>query len=109
MSGLRQITKKLQITEQLYVEVTKFDFQQQLLSILRDKELMRSSNLVNLVEYDNINSQYTSEMQDSEWFHNAQKYYDEVNGLDDNRITCCTILIMDKTHGQQRETLLRAC
>ena len=84
MSGLRPITKKLQITEQLYVEVTAFNFQQPLLSILQDKELKRSSNLVNLAEYDNINSKYTSEVQDSEWLNNARKHCDEVHGLDDN-------------------------
>ena len=44
MSGFQPITKKNQIVEQLYIEVNMFDFQQQLLSILRDEELIRSSN-----------------------------------------------------------------
>ena len=71
--------------------------------MLRDDELMNPSNLV-LEEpmdkmYDNMNvNNEISEIQDSEWFRSAEKYYERKLGSDPFRVICGIILTVDKTH-----------
>ena len=97
MIGLRPIIKKLIISDRVFVDVATFDFKQQLLSMFRDKELMKSTNLVQLSDYTR-ESEYISEIQDGEWFKKSQQYYDNKYGSDGNRLICGTILTIDKTH-----------
>ena len=83
------------------VSVTVFDFKQQLLSLLRDKELMNPSNLVlpNLPgETPNINNDIISDINDSDWYKCAYNHYNDILGINHNRIICGIILAIDKTH-----------
>ena len=71
--------------------------------MLRDDELMNPSNLV-LEEpidkkYDHTSvKNEISEIQDSEWFRCAEKYYERKLGSDPFRVICGIILTVDKTH-----------
>ena len=97
MVGLRPRIKKLIICDGVSIDVTTFDFKQQLLSMFRDRELMKVTNLVPFSHYTR-ESEYISEIQDGAWYKKAQQYYDNKYGRDGNRLICGTILTIDKTH-----------
>ena len=97
MIGLRPTIKKLIISDGVSIDVTTFDFKQQLLSMLRDKELMKITNLVPFSHYTR-ESEHISEIQDGAWYKKAQQYYDNKYGTDGNRLICGTVLTIDKTH-----------
>ena len=83
------------------VSVTVFDFKQQLLSLLRDKELMNPSNLLlpNVPgETPNINNDIISDINDSDWYNCAYNHYNDILGINHNRVICGIILAIDKTH-----------
>ena len=83
------------------VSVTSFDFQQQVLSLLRDKELMHPSNLVLETEpgcSPNFYSDKVSEICHSDWYKNAYNYFIQHHGPVPNRLICGIILAIDKTH-----------
>jgi len=46
MKGLQPIPKMVEIDTETIIEVATFDFKQQLLSLLRDKDIMNPSNLI---------------------------------------------------------------
>ena len=83
------------------ISVTSFDFQQQVLSILRDKELMSPSNLV--LDSDPgmtpvFNQDTISEINHSDWYQCAYKHFIKLNGPNPNRVIAGVILAIDKTH-----------
>ena len=83
------------------ISVTSFDFQQQVLSMLRDKELMSPKNLV--LDSDpgmvpNLNPDKISEINHSDWYQCAYKHFIELYGPNPNRVIAGVILAIDKTH-----------
>jgi hypothetical protein len=94
-----------------FIDVTTFDFKNQLLSILRDEELMEPSNLVidesSLIEKsssesrcqsENLDNDIISEINDTDWYTWANEYYNKNLGVDKKRVLCGIILTIDKTH-----------
>ena len=82
------------------IDVTVFEFKQQLLSLLRDTSLMHQSNLV-LDEpgaRPNMQSREISEIKDGAWYQSAYEHYERLYGKDDSRLICGVILTVDKTH-----------
>ena len=95
--------KKSEVIQSNTINVTTFDFKQQLLSMLRDDELMDPGNLVLEdpcgSEHDKrMISNEISEIQDSEWYRCAENYYEKKLGLNPYRVVCGIILTVDKTH-----------
>ena len=83
------------------VSLTTFDFQQQVLSLLRDKELMHPSNLVLETEpgcSPNFYSDKISEICHSDWYKCAYNHFIQHHGPASNRLICGVILAIDKTH-----------
>ena len=82
------------------LKIPTFDFKQQVLSLLRDEDLMNPTNLV--IEEPGVELKrprnHISEIQDSKWYEKAVKYYNNKLGKDKNRIVCGVILTVDKTH-----------
>ena len=81
--------------------VTTFDFQQQVLSLLRDEDLMQPNNLV--LESDcSIKSgspcEKISEINHSDWYLSTYLHYNKIYGKDNNRFICGVIFAIDKTH-----------
>lgn len=105
MQKMKPIKKKISLENNHFIEVTTFDFKQQLLSMFRDTELMDPQNLV-LEEpgtvqnsHDNLgNSDHISDIRDSEWYKCAYEHYNEKLGSNKNRVICGIILTVDKTH-----------
>lgn len=102
MLGTSPRKEKIVFDEDISIEVTTYDFKQQLLSLLRDNELMNPKNLV-LREPSTVqsttNSTYISEINyDSEWYQSAYRYFNSKLGVDRNRVICGIILTVDKTH-----------
>ena len=100
MKGLQAIPKMVEINTETAIEVATFDFRQQLLSLLRDKDIMNSSNLIaedpsNPPKFD---SKYISDVNDGAWYKSAYKYYNQQHGEDPNRLICGIILTIDKTN-----------
>ena len=105
------------------VEVTVFDFKNQVLSMLRDEVLMDSTNLAidesvltnvsnNVAVKDGSNQSYVSsekniisEINDSDWYKWAVSHYNKKLGVNPNRIVCGVILTMDKTHTDNKGKL----
>ena len=101
MTHMRPTIQQVKITETESIKVSVFDFKQQLLSILRDKDLMHPSNLVvdKMVSVANgYKSPLISDIQDGEWYLCALKHYNDLYGVDPDRLVCGVILTMDKTH-----------
>ena len=99
MIQMKPIVKTIQLHQEL-VEITTFDFNQQLLSLLRDKDLMHPDNLVLDLpgSIPNFQSEFISETRDGEWYHCAYDYYNDKLGIDPRRLICGIILTVDKTH-----------
>ena len=101
MLGTCPRKEKIVFDENVSIEVTTYDFKQQLLSLLRDSELMDPKNLI-LQEpstVQSLNSTYISEINyDSEWYQSAYRYFNSKYGVDKNRVICGIILTVDKTH-----------
>ena len=112
MESMKPIVKKIDVVQsksthdKVSIDVTTFDFKQQLLLLLRDKELMQETNLMiednDTIQSPNRNKKHSddtiSEIQDSDWYKGAKEYYDEKFGEDKARIICGVILTVDKTH-----------
>ena len=105
MENMRPSQTQIQLDDKdgstTIVNISTFNFQQQLLSLLRDKDLMDPTNLA--IDYP-LNSKPTfprteiSEIKDSLWYENAYKYYEDTYGNDPSRLICGIILAIDKTH-----------
>ena len=88
------------------IQVSTFDFKQQLLSLLRDPDLMNPANLVlhePMKEFDQSSNTHDSsdtiaEIQDSDWYKCAYDHYNKKIGKDSNRVICGIIITIDKTH-----------
>ena len=95
----------LNISEDVNIQqnltVTTFDFQQQVLSLLRDNDLMSPKNLVLDVE-PGIMPQFLndriSEINHSDWYQCAYNHFLEQYGPNPNRVISGVILAIDKTH-----------
>ena len=90
------------------ITVTTFDFQQQVLSLLRDKDLMSPTNLVLDTEPGTIpqfENDTISEINHSDWYHCAYNHFLEQYGPNPNRVICGIILAIDKTHIDTRGKL----
>ena len=96
LDGLQPVMKRLEVFGK-FIDVTTYDFQQQLLSMLRDKELMKLENLMKLDD-ENEGMEYISEVQDASWYKMAKQFYDNEYGRDPSRLICGVILSIDKTH-----------
>ena len=92
-----------------YIDVTVFDFKNQLLSILRNDNLMDPKNLI-IDETSLLGSSTSSdicsgpdvdsitEIKDTDWYKWSNDYYNKKLGVDPNRVICGIILTVDKTH-----------
>ena len=88
--------------------ISVFDFKDQLLSLLRDKELMSTSNLSLDGPEPGINPKFDnniSEINHGEWYQNAIHYYEKKFGHEKNRVICGIILTVDKTHTDSKGKL----
>ena len=96
---MKAIVKTIQIHQE-HVENTTFDFKQQLLSLLRDEDLMHPDNLVLELPgtKPNFKSEFISEIKDGDWYHCAYNHYNDKLGIDPHRLICGIILTIDKTH-----------
>ena len=84
MENMKPLQTQIQLQKKdgftTVVNITTFDFQQQLLSLLRDKTLMDPTNLA--IDYP-LNRKQTfprseiSEIKDSLWYENAYQYYEK--------------------------------
>ena len=93
------------IGQPLTIDVSCFDFRQQVLSLLRDKNLMHPNNLVGIDNDLSRNNEFIMEIIDSEWYENANKYYIKKYGDDKSRIICGIIFAIDKTHTDSKGKL----
>ena len=105
MEAMKPILKKVEVVQSTKnkkvstIDVTTFDFKQQLLALLRDQELMKPENLVLPEPGEKPTfSNKISEIQDSEWYMSTYQYYNKKMGMDKNRVICGIILTVDKTH-----------
>ena len=108
MDGMNPTSKVIQLTNDEIssssIKITSFDFKQQVLSLLRDKELMNPANLVFENEPgiekvpSNSNKNNISEIIHSDWYKCAQQHYEKEKGHDESRVICGIILAIDKTH-----------
>ena len=108
LQKLQPISKSLFFNDRdMEVKVTTFDFKQQVLSMLRDKDLMQPGNLVldKPGSIPNFDTEYISEIQDALWYKTASKYYNDKYGLNDRRVICGVILTIDKTHTDSKGKL----
>ena len=109
MENMKPIKKSLYTKRndpEFKIDITTFDFKQQLLSLLRDEELMHPSNLV--LDEPGKKPQFDdkiSEIQDSDWYRCAYAHYNERYGIDKNRVICGIILTVDKTHTDRKGKL----
>ena len=99
MIQMKPIVKTIQVHQE-HLEIATFDFKQQLLSLLRDKDLMRPDNLLlDLPDaIPTFKSEFISEIKDGDWYHCAYDYYNDKLGIDPRRLICGIILTVDKTH-----------
>ena len=100
MEMMRPILSKIDIDGTEY-HVTSFDFQQQILSLLRDEDLMQPKNLV--LENDPtidpcFPCEKISEINHSDWYYSTHLHYNKIYGKDSNRLICGIIFAIDKTH-----------
>ena len=106
MEGMKPSSKVIQLTNDgsSSINITSFDFKQQILSLLRNKDLMNPANLVFEnepgigVEPSNSNEDNISEIIHSDWYKSAHLHYEKEKGRDEFRIICGIILAIDKTH-----------
>jgi len=89
----------------LFIDVSCFDFRQQVLSILRDKNLMHPNNLVGIDNNKTRNKDLIIEIIDSEWYDNAKEYYNKKFEADESRVICGIIFAIDKTHTDSKGKL----
>ena len=106
LDGLKPVTRTIDFSDDkrnvFKLDITKFDFKEQLFCLLRDVQLMQPKNLV----FDgdrpgvppNLNSRWISELNHGSWYENAYKYYETKFGPDKKRVICGIILFIDKTH-----------
>ena len=106
LDGLKPATKTIEWTDfqknTCNIDITKFDFKEQLFCLLRDVKLMQPENLV----FDgdkpgvppNFNNKWISELNHGSWYENAYKYYETKFGPDNKRVICGIVLSIDKTH-----------
>ena len=83
------------------INVTSFDFQQQVLSLLRDQDLMQPKNLV--LDYEPgekpiFKQEKISEINHSDWYESAYNHYLKIKGYDSHRVICGIVFAIDKTH-----------
>ena len=107
MENMRPIKKTIWLGQEQghEIHVTTFDFKQQLLSMLRDNELIHPNNLALHEPMLSTSStetrkdnKYISEIHDSIWYKCASDYYVKKMGKDPYRVICGIILTVDKTH-----------
>ena len=106
LNGLKPITKTISFNvennQQYNVYVSCFDFKEQLLSLLRDEELMDPNNLCldghNPGVEPIFDRDYISEINHGEWYKSVYEYYLKRSGKERNRVICGIILSIDKTH-----------
>ena len=83
------------------INVTYFPFEQQLLSLLRDQDLMDPKNLVLENEPGVVPvfpREIISEINHSDWFESAYNHYNHLYGPSKNRVICGVVFAIDKTH-----------
>ena len=99
MIQMKPIIRTIQLHQER-IEVTTFDFKQQLLSLLRDEDLMHPDNLVLELPGTKpaFKSEFISEIRDGDWYHYAYDHYNDTLGIDPHRLICGIILTIDKTH-----------
>ena len=106
-----QVNLQLQnstIDSEITTKVSCFDFKQQLLSILRDDNIMNPKNLVfknEPGEDPDFNTDQLKHIHDAEWYKSAYHYYNDKYGYDKNRLICGVIFAIDKTHTDQKGKL----
>ena len=83
MKKLEPQVKQLHFNNGYSINITIFDFKQQLLSLFRDKELMKPENII-YGQNPPINKNCISEIQDSMWYKNAVGYFNKQYGSDNN-------------------------
>ena len=106
LNGLKPITKTISFNvennQHYNVYVSCFDFKEQLLSLLRDEELMDPKNLCldghNPGVEPIFDQDYISEINHGEWYKSVYEYYFQRYGKETNRVICGIILSIDKTH-----------
>ena len=106
LDGLKPVTKTIELTDYqkniVNIEITKFDFKEQLFCLLRDPKLMSPENLVfdgnGPGDPPNFRNRWMSELNHGSWYENAYKYYETKFGSDPTRVICGIILSIDKTH-----------
>lgn len=114
--GPKIVRVDIGLKEPSFVNVTVFDFKNQLLSMFRDDELMNPDNLVlgKLVgstfgtsSERNVNNddELITEINDSDWYKWAETYYNKKLGENLNRLVCGIVLTIDKTHTDSRGKL----
>ena len=105
MEKMKPINRKVIIHENEHIKeminVTYFPFEQQILSLLRDKELMDPKNLV--LDYEpgeepDFPKEMISEINHSDWFESAYNHYNVLHGPSKNRVICGIVFAIDKTH-----------
>ena len=113
MMNMKPVQHDLQLQNstmdtEITTKVSCFDFKQQLLSILRDDNIMNPNNLVfknEPGEDPDFSSDKLKHIHDAEWYKSAYHYYNDKYGYDKNRIICGVIFAIDKTHTDQKGKL----
>ena len=93
---------------EITTKVSCFDFKQQLLSILRDDNIMNPKNLVfknEPSEDPDFSGDKLMHIHDAEWYKSAYHYYNDKYGYDNKRVICGVIFAIDKTHTDQKGKL----
>ena len=113
MINMKPIQHDLQLQNstmenEISTKVSCFDFKQQLLSILRDEDIMNLKNLVfknEPEEEPDFDSDKLQHIHDAEWYKSAYQYYNDKYGYDKNCVICGVIFAIDKTHTDQKGKL----
>ena len=106
-----QVSLQLQnsnMDSEITTKVSCFDFKQQLLSILRDDNIMNPKNVVfknEPGEDPDFSGDTLMHIHDAEWYKSAYHYYNKKYGYDKNRVICGVIFAIDKTHTDQKGKL----
>ena len=110
MTSMRpmQVSLQLQksnIDSEITTKVSCFDFKQQLLSVLRDDNIMNPKILVlknKSGEEPDITSDKLKHIHDAEWYKSAYHYYNDIYEYDKNYIIDGVIFAIDKTCTDQK-------
>ena len=101
MTKMKPYIETITVSATDKINVTVFDFKQQLLSLLRDEKIMQPSNLLlDKMETVSTNTQSNiiSDIHDGAWYQSSLDYYNNLYGPDPTRLICGIILTVDKTH-----------